>query len=56
MVKDAMDKSKASISLKFDGNKKFLGADPDVLDNSEQKMKIQNPVKRPRISNLRSKE
>jgi hypothetical protein len=56
MVKDAMDKSKASISLKFDGNKKFLGADPDVFDNSEQKMKIQNPVKRPRTSNLRSKE
>jgi hypothetical protein len=56
IVKDAMDKSKASIFVKFDGNKKFLGADPDVLDNSEQKMKIQNPVKRPRISNLRSKE
>ena len=56
MVQDAMDKSKASIFVKFDGNKKFLGADPDVFDNSEQKMKIQNPVKRPRTSNLRSKE
>lgn len=56
MVQDAMDKSKTSISLKFDGNNNFLGADPDVFDNSEQKMKIQNPVKRPRTSNLRSKE
>jgi hypothetical protein len=35
MVQDAMDKSKASIFVKFDGNKKFLGADPDVFDNSE---------------------
>ena len=27
----AMDKSKASIFVKFDGNKNFLGADPDVV-------------------------
>ncbi|MGB8934201.1 MAG: hypothetical protein WCC17_03735 [Candidatus Nitrosopolaris sp.] len=26
-----MDKSKASIFVKFDENKKFLGADPDVV-------------------------
>lgn len=31
MVRDAMDKSKASIFVKFDENKKFLGADPDVV-------------------------
>jgi hypothetical protein len=34
MVQDAMKKSKASIFVKFDGNNNFLGADPDVFDNS----------------------
>ncbi|MGB6527536.1 MAG: hypothetical protein WBF33_05455 [Candidatus Nitrosopolaris sp.] len=41
MVRDAMDRSKASIFVKFDENRNFLRADPDVFDNSEQKMKIQ---------------
>ncbi|MGC2570398.1 MAG: hypothetical protein WA364_02720 [Candidatus Nitrosopolaris sp.] len=31
MVRDAMDNSKASIFVKFDGNKNFLGANPDVV-------------------------
>ena len=31
LVRDAMNKSKASISVKFDGNKTFLGPDPDAV-------------------------
>ena len=34
IVRDAMDKSKASILVKFDGNNNFLGADPDVCDQT----------------------
>jgi hypothetical protein len=33
-VRDAMNKSKASIFVKFDRNKNFLGADPDVHDQT----------------------
>jgi hypothetical protein len=31
IMRDAMDNSKASIAVKFDRNKNFLGAEPDVV-------------------------
>ena len=34
IVRDAMDKSKASIFVKFDRNNRFLSADPDVYDQT----------------------
>jgi hypothetical protein len=32
IITDVMDKSKASILVKFDGNNRFLSADPDVYN------------------------
>jgi hypothetical protein len=32
MVKDAMDKSKSAIFVKYDGSKKFVRAEPDMYN------------------------
>jgi len=41
MVRDAMNKSKNAIFVKLDGNNKFLSADADVFDNSDDNHQIQ---------------
>ncbi len=33
IMRDAMDNSKASIIVKFDRNKNFLGAEPDMVSD-----------------------